>query len=123
MNWVDILYPSLTLCGIFGLLLIVAIGCSYLWLVRVNKQAMKCPECGKIGAGELLESEVIESKSHLDWKTRSGTSLEANPIRVTEEVYEDHFECRYCGHRWMKTAQWKKAIPEKRDKNSRGPAA
>ncbi len=115
MNWADILFPSLIVCGIFAIMLAVAIGCSYLWLLQLNKRATKCPKCGKPGAGELLDSEVIDSKSHMDWKTRSGTFRESNPIRVTEEIYKDHFECRYCGHRWMKTAQWTKTVPEKRD--------
>ena len=116
MDWLDVFFPSLIVCGIFAIMLAVAIGCSYLWLVWLGKRATKCPECGKMGAGELVESEVIDSKSHLDWKGRSGTSQQASPLRVTEETYEDHFECRYCGHRWMKTAQWTKTIPEKRDK-------
>lgn len=115
MDWLDVVFPSLIVCGIFAIMLAVAIGCSYLWLAWLGKRATKCPECGKTGAGELVESEVIDSKSHLDWKGRSGTSQQASPLRVTEETYEDHFECRYCGHRWIKVAQWTKTIPEKRE--------
>ena len=109
MGWFDILVPSLLVCGSLGIILLVGIGFSYLWLVWLGKETTKCPECGKRGAGELVESKVIDSKVHVEWQT-PGTldrdSGQRQPIQVTEETYEDHFECQYCGHRWTKTAQW-----------------
>jgi hypothetical protein len=124
MGWADVFFPSLIVCGISGLMLAVAIGCSYLWLVWLNKRETKCPECGRAGAGELVESKVIDSRSHLDWKKRSGPFQDTGPVRVTEETYEDHFECQYCGYRWTKTTQWTRTTPERRGRSSdKNPAA
>ena len=115
MGWSDILVPSLMICGLLGVMLVVGIGFSYLWLVWWNKQATKCPQCGKREAGEPGESKVIHSKAHVEWKTSSGLfRQDVRPVRVIEETYEDHYECRYCGHRWTKTAQWTRTTPEKK---------
>ena len=115
MGWSDILVPSLMICGLFGVMLVVGIGFSYLWLVRLNKEATKCPECGKRGAGELVESKVIDSKAHTERRTHSSIfRQDARPVRVTEETCEDHYECQYCGRRWTKTAQWTRTTPERK---------
>ena len=112
MEWLDVIFPSLIVCGIFAIMLAVGIGFSYVWLVWLNKRATTCPACGKTGAGELVESEVIDSSAHLEWKTHSSRFLQnAGPVRVTEKTYEDHFKCRYCGHQWTETAQEKKRGP------------
>ena len=117
MEWPDVLCPSLMICGLFGVILLVGIGSSYLWLVWSGKEATKCPECGKRGAGELVESKVIHSKAHTEWKTRSSLfRQDVRPVRVIEETHEDHYECQYCGHRWTKTAQWTRTTPEHRSR-------
>ena len=118
MDWVDAAFLFLIVCGLFAVMLVVGVGSSYLGLIWLNKQATKCPECGKIGAGELVESKLINSVSRVEQKTRSGIfRKKSRPVRVAEETYEDHFECQYCGHRWMRTAQWDRTIPKKK-KNS-----
>jgi len=118
MNWADVVFPSLIMCGLFAIILVVGIGSSYLWLTWLNKRATKCPECGKTGAGELVESKLIDSRSRLERKTHGSIFRQrARPIRVTEEVFEDHFECQYCGHRWVRTAQWARTMPEKKSSN------
>jgi ribosomal protein L37AE/L43A len=115
MGWSDILVPSSVICGLFGVMLVVGIGFSYLWLVRLNKEATKCPECGKRGAGELVESKVIDSKAHWEWRRHiSIFRQDVRRVQVTEETYEDHYECQYCGHQWTKTAQWTRTTPEKK---------
>ena len=115
MNWHDVLFPTLIVCGLFGLILLVGIGFSYLWLVWLNKQTAKCPECGKTRAGELIESKVISSRTHTEQKTVQGIFRQkVSLVQVTEETYEDHFECQYCGHRWTRTAQWTRTMPEKK---------
>lgn len=119
MNWADIVFPSAIVCGLFGIILAVGVGFSYLWLVWLNKQATKCPECGKPGAGELVEGKLIDSRSHWERKTQGNIfHRDESPVQVTKETYEDHFECQYCGHQWTRTAQLTKTIPKKRDKNS-----
>jgi hypothetical protein len=66
MGWSEILFPFLIVCGFLGLVLLVGVGFSYLWLVWLNKQATTCPKCGEKGAGKLVESKVIDSKTHLE---------------------------------------------------------
>ena len=116
MEWYDVMYPSLVICGLFGLIFLVGIGFSYLWLVWVGKEATKCPECGKRGAGELVESKEIRSRVYTEWKDTPQSIFRRDPnrrqlIQVTEKTYEDHFECEHCGCRWTKTAQERKRTP------------
>ena len=40
--------PLLLVCGLFALILAVGIGCSYVWLVWLGKEATRCPKCGKV---------------------------------------------------------------------------
>lgn len=115
MGWLDIFYPSLLICGMVGIVFLVSVVSSYLWLTWVNKQATKCPECGKTGAGELIESKEINSRIRTEWRTRKSLfRQDTRPIRVKEETHEDHYKCQYCGHQWIKTAQWTQTIPEKK---------
>jgi len=108
------------ICGLFGVMLVVGIGFSYLWLVRLIKETTKCPECGKREAGELVESKVIDSKAHTEWKTRRDLfRQDVRPVRVTEETCEDYYECQYCGHRWTKIAQWTRTTPEEKKRTYR----
>ena len=97
---------------LFGIMILVGIVSSYLFLVWLGKEMTKCPECGKRGAGELVESKVINSRVYTEWKqARSlfnrGPS-QRQPIQMTKETYEDHFKCEYCGHQWTKTGQERK---------------
>ena len=115
MEWPDVLCPSLMICGLFGVILLVGIGSSYLWLVWSGKEATKCPECGKRGAGELVESKVIHSRVYTEWKEAWGIFgrdlSQRQLIQVTEKTYEDHFKCEHCGHQWTRTAQERKQSP------------
>ena len=111
----NFVFPTLLLCGFFGIILLVGIGSAYFWLVWLGKEATKCPECGEKGAGELVESKVTHSRVYTEWKDTSRMFSRASrgrqPIRVTEKTYEDHFKCKYCDHQWMKTAQERKQSP------------
>lgn len=125
MGWSEVLFPSLVVCGFLGTILVVGIGASYLWLVWLNKQTTTCPKCGKKGAGRLVESKVIDAKTHLEgaaglpsdeeWRTHtSGLHQDAKAVRIIEETYEDHFECQHCGYRWTREAQWTRSAPTKK---------
>ncbi len=92
------LYPSLLICLLFGVILAVGIGFSYLWLVILHKQMSKCPQCKRKGGGDIVASEVISSQNHMDYKRNP-------PARVTVKTLEDHYECQHCGHQWTRTAQ------------------
>ncbi len=118
MEWPDILFPSLIVCGLFGVILVVGIGCSYLGLVWLNRRATKCPECGRVGAGELVESQVVDTKVYTDWKGAGGIFARGSgwrkPARVVERTYEDRLECKYCGHQWVVTAQQRESAARHR---------
>jgi hypothetical protein len=44
MDWANAVFPSLIVCGLFGIMLAVGIGFSYLWLVWLNKPVGEnCP--------------------------------------------------------------------------------
>lgn len=107
----EILFPTLLVLIFFGLIILTGIVFSYLWLRWLNAEITKCPECGRRGGGELVESKVIASKAYTEWKEAQrlfGQFANRKQIRVTEKTYEDHFECQNCGHQWTQTAQERK---------------
>ncbi len=97
MDILAIIYPSAIICLLFSVIILVGIGFSYLWLKILDKQARKCPNCQRKGAGNVTESEVIASNHYMDYKRQPAR-------RVAEKTYQDHYECEYCGHTWTKTA-------------------
>ena len=111
----DLIYPIGMICGMFGIFILAQIVITYIWLRWLSAKATRCPECGRKGAGELVDSNEIDSKAYIQWKDVRNIfgrdSGKRQRIRVSEKTYEDHFECRYCGHQWMTTAQEKKKSP------------
>ena len=94
MNVNDIFYPGLIICGllIVGGLVIFA---TTSWLFKVTDGRLRrCPNCERKGAGYITHTDTIESNSHMDFKGRTA-------VRVTNEAFEDHYECEHCGHTWM----------------------
>jgi hypothetical protein len=91
-----ILYPSALICLLFGVIILVGIGFSYLWLAAMHQQLSKCPHCQRRGAGDLTETVVISSENHMDYKRYP-------PTRVTVKTLEDHYKCQHCGHQWTRT--------------------
>ncbi|MDX1522869.1 MAG: hypothetical protein R3264_14675 [Anaerolineae bacterium] len=94
-----ILFPGLLVCGFLGIMFLVALGSSFLWLRYVDGRYRRCPECGRKGAGYVVETELVDSRSHIDFKGRSRT-------RVTVETHNDHYQCEHCQHMW--TAKFQK---------------
>ena len=64
----DHVYPVLMMCGLLIIIILVGVGFSYLFLVWWGKELTKCPKCGKRGAGELVESELIDSRVRTEWR-------------------------------------------------------
>lgn len=93
MNLDGIIYPGLVVCMLLAIMLIMAVGSSYLWLRHVDGSYRKCPSCGKAGAGYVLETNLLNSQTHVDHKGRA-------PARVTKETFEDLYECEHCKHQW-----------------------
>jgi len=111
----DFVYPLGVICGLFGVFILAQIVIAYIWLRWLNAKATTCPECGHKGAGELLDSDVIDSTEYVQWRdVRSFFGRRAGKrrrVEVSDKTYEDHFECRYCGHRWTSTTQERKESP------------
>lgn len=104
----QIVFPLLLVCGAFAVMILVAIISTYFLLLWYNAQATKCPECGRKGGGEVVDSNVIDSKTYTQWKdarTMFRRDPARRPVRVTEKTYEDHFVCKHCGHKWIKAAR------------------
>ena len=119
MGWLDVVFPSLIVCGLFGVLFAVAIGFSYLGLVWLHKEITKCPQCGRRGAGDLVEREVVASEVRTEWRDPRGLfgrdPSRRQLVQVTEKTCEEHFECQYCGHEWTRTTQETQRDPRKEE--------
>ncbi len=115
MDFGAVFYPLLLVCALFGVILVVGIGFSYLWLLALDALARTCPQCRKRGAGNVTASEVVDSRSFITWsqsRSLSGSRTgRPRQVRVTEKSYEDHYECRHCGHQWTKTAKETERTP------------
>jgi hypothetical protein len=111
----DVFVPVLLVCGLFGLIILAGIGMSYVSLLWFNAQMTKCPACGRRGAGEFLDAQVVDSKSSIERRStafRFGGQADRR-VRVTEKTYEEHFRCEHCGHEWTRTAREKNTTPIK----------
>lgn len=109
----NFIFPLFVVCGLFGVLILGAIVISYLSLRWFYSEVTKCPECGRRGAGEYLDSEVISSSSTIEQKNTL-TLFGGNPgqrVRITEKKHEEHYRCERCGHEWTKIAREKKTDP------------
>jgi len=104
-----IFYPLLLACAIIVVMLVVGVGFSYLGLLAFDAQIRTCPNCHKRGAGAIVATEIIDSQSNTTWNpTRSFTGAFAGRPRlfeVTEENFEDRYECKNCGHKWTKAGK------------------
>jgi hypothetical protein len=107
-------YLILVACGFLVIMLVVSVGFSYWWLVSLDAQGRKCPNCGKKGAGNLLSSDTLSADSYTKWsRPRGFAGMGGRPqlMEVTEKNYEDHYECQQCGHRWSKAGKETTVVP------------
>ena len=115
MNINEVLFPTLLVCGFLGIMILVGVVFSYIWLVYLDRRFRRCPQCGKSGSGNLVATEVLDSRSRIEWRN-AGRFMEKGvdrrqQLRVTEQVHEDTFECEQCGHRWTQTITEKEQKP------------
>jgi hypothetical protein len=117
MDFGATLYPLFLVCGLFGLIIAVGIGASYFWLLFLDARARTCPHCGQRGGGNIVESEIVDSRTYTEVRHSqgfSGAGVDASQlVRISEKTYIDHYECQACRHKWTKTAQEKKRDPGK----------
>lgn len=108
MNPNDIIYPVAIIC-VFGSAVLLVGMATTSWFMRVTDGRLRqCPNCHRKGAGYIVQTDSIESNSHMDFQGRT-------PLRITHEAFEDHYECEHCGHTWVvpfqRTTQEKRKSP------------
>jgi hypothetical protein len=109
----NFLFPLAIVCGIFGIFILIGIFISYLSLRWFYSEIAKCPDCGRRGAGEFLDSELLESNTRVEHRNTMSL-FGGNPtqrVRITETKHEEHYRCLHCGHEWTKIASQKKTEP------------
>ena len=102
----DFFYPFFALCGfllIFVIILFVTMG---LWYRYVDNNVRGCPECETRGSGYIINTEVLNSSSHVE---RKGLRR----YRITEEHLVDTYQCSNCHHEWTRTLNQKTRMPIK----------
>ena len=95
-----IFYPSLLICGLLGIALLVILGSTIYWMRHADGEYRQCPECGKQGTGYIVDTNLLDSQSHVDHKSGSGKL-------IILETFEDRYQCEECNHEW--TAVFEKA--------------
>lgn len=95
-------------------MLVVSTVFSYLWLRYIDAEARKCPQCQTKGAGEVLEYELVDSRSYVDsaavQKMPRKFRRRAKPVQVEEKKYKVDYKCNQCGHEWTDFATEKENI-------------
>lgn len=90
----EIIFPVMIICGFATAAILVAMMTTG-WLFRVTDGRLRqCPNCKRKGAGYIFKTDTVESQSHMDFSGRT-------PLRITNESFEDHYECEHCGHTWI----------------------
>jgi len=111
---INIFQLLLLLCVAIGTVLLVATGFSYLWLRYVDAEARKCPQCQTKGAAEVIEYELVDSRSYVDsaaaQKMPRRFRRRAKPVKVEEKKYKVDYKCNQCGHEWTDFATEKENI-------------
>lgn len=104
----------LLICGTLVVLVAVASISSFVLLRYADAVARKCPNCEKKGGGEVVEYELLESRTYTD--TAAIQSLprkfrdKAKPVKMEEKKYEVDYKCKHCGHEWTDFATDKEQV-------------
>jgi DNA-directed RNA polymerase subunit RPC12/RpoP len=111
---INIFLLLLLVCGALGIVLVVTIVFSYLWLRYVDAEVRKCPQCQSKGAAEVLEYELVDSRNYVDsaaaQKLPRKFRRRVKPIRVEEKKYQVDYKCKHCGHEWTDFATDKEEV-------------
>jgi len=103
----DLIVPPLLILATFGIIFAVGVGLIYIVLLIYDREARKCPKCHRRGAGSVTHTDEIHSRTFIDQAMMSSMARTdkkwVKPLRITETIYEDQFECKYCHHTWSKT--------------------
>ena len=91
--------------GIFAIFWAI---CGYIIFRFFDRKLRACPDCKRKAVGFITDTEIERLGTEVD---HSGKE----PVRVKSEKVIDHYECKHCGHIWMRTYERKERLPlEKR---------
>lgn len=104
MTPTDLFYYCLIafiILAIFGVFWAIA---GFIIFRSVDSRLRRCPNCKRGAVGIIVDSEITPLGTQVD---RSGR----NPVQIKSEKVTDHFECKNCGHTWMRTYERKERTP------------
>jgi ribosomal protein L44E len=111
---ISLIALPLLICGTLVVLVAVASVSSYVLLRYADAVARKCPHCQKKGGGEVVEYELIDSRTYVDaaatQKLPRKFRDKAKPVKVEEKKYEVDYKCKHCGHEWTDFATDKEEV-------------
>jgi hypothetical protein len=96
MEFLNVIFPILPMCGLLILILLLGIVLNYFWLKYMLRNIRVCPECKTKGTSELKETDEIILSNSVDRRGRK-------PVRIKETKFIDHYECSACGHSWVRS--------------------
>jgi predicted RNA-binding Zn-ribbon protein involved in translation (DUF1610 family) len=111
---ISLIALPLLICGTLVVLLAVTSVSSYVLLRYADAVARKCPHCQKKGGGEVVEYELIDSRTYIDTTATQKLPRKfrerAKPVQVEEKKYKVDYKCNKCGHEWTDIATDKEDI-------------
>src|SRR5688500_12763460 len=87
--------------------LVFAAGCAYLWkLYKDSESYSKCPNCGKLWAGENVKEKLLGifqkgTFAHRPFTIKGVFFQEMDVKMAWYEKYEIQRRCKFCGHEWI----------------------
>jgi transcription elongation factor Elf1 len=103
MDFLEILFPILPMCGLLLLVLFIGVAVNYFWLKFMYRRILACPECNAKGAGEVIDTQEVILSNKVDYKLRK-------PVRIKETKITDHYQCKVCGHSWTRSFTQKERV-------------
>lgn len=103
MDFLDVTFTILPMCGLLILVLLMGIVLNYFWLKLMLRNIRACPECGAKSAGEIMDTQEIILSNHVDHKGRK-------PVRIKETKIIDNYKCTVCEHTWTRSFNRKDRI-------------
>lgn len=80
--------------------------CGYIIFRVVDQKLRACPGCRRKAAGIITDTEIEQLDMQVDHSGKES-------MRVKSEKVTDHYECKHCGHAWMRTYERKERTPIK----------
>jgi hypothetical protein len=78
--------------------------CGFIIFRVVDRKLRACPDCKRRAAGIITNTEIEELGLQVDHTGKE-------PMRIKSEKVTDQYECKHCGHIWMRTYERKERTP------------